>query len=51
LASDQPVPYVDRPVICNPRNNRLITQSANKNDSIDTHRLCMLLQMGEVKEV
>jgi transposase len=50
-ASEQLAPYVDHLVICNPRYNRLITQSANKNDSIDAHRLCTLLRLGELKDV
>lgn len=43
--------HVDELIVCDPRHNRLITQSANKNDRLDTHRLCKLFRMGELKEV
>lgn len=43
--------HVDELIVCDPRHNRLITQSANKNDRLDTHRLCKLFRLGELKEV
>lgn len=43
--------HVDELIVCDPRHNRLITQSANKNDRLDTHRLCKLFRLGELKEI
>lgn len=43
--------HVDELIVCDPRHNRLITQSANKNDRLDTHQLCKLFRLGELKEV
>jgi len=43
--------HVDELIVCDPRHNRLITQSANKNDRLDTHRLCKLFRLDELKEV
>jgi transposase len=43
--------YVDKLIVCDPRHNRLISRSANKNDGIDTLRLCKLLRLGELKQV
>lgn len=45
------VDLVDRLVICDPRSNRLISQSAIKNDEADVIALCRLLRMGELHEV
>lgn len=43
--------YTDRLVVCDPRHNKLISQSANKNDGLDTQRLCRLLRLNEIKPV
>lgn len=43
--------FVDDLIICNPRHNYLISRSQNKNDSIDTFRLCKLLRLGELKAI
>lgn len=42
---------VDRTVVCDPRENSLISQSAHKNDVADAKALARLLRLGEVKEV
>lgn len=44
-------PYVDQLIVCDPRHNRLICQSPNKNDALDTLRLCKLLRLGELKAI
>lgn len=38
-------------IICDPRYNRLISGSADKNDDIDTKRLCKLLRLDALKEI
>jgi transposase len=43
--------YVDKLIVCDPKYNRLISRSGNKNDALDTLRLCKLLRLGELKEV
>lgn len=50
-AGQQLAPYVDRLIICDPKYNRLITHSEDKNDAVDTRRLCTLLRLGSLKEV
>lgn len=50
-AGQQLAPYVDRLTICDPRHNKLITHSADKNDSLDTRRLCELLRLGSLQEI
>ncbi|MDZ7690238.1 MAG: transposase [Balneolaceae bacterium] len=50
-AAEQLRDYVDELIICNPRHNALISRSANKNDRLDTLRLCKLLRLGELKAV
>lgn len=50
-AAEQLCEYVDELIICDPRHNALISGSANKNDHLDTLRLCKLLRMGELKAV
>jgi hypothetical protein len=42
---------VDRTVVCDPRENSLISQSAHKDDVADARALARLLRLGEVKEV
>lgn len=43
--------YVDQLIVCDPRYNSLISGSENKNDNLDTLRLCRLLRMGELKAI
>lgn len=43
--------YVDELIICDPRHNALIHRGENKNDSLDTMRLCTLLRLGSLKAV
>lgn len=43
--------HVDRLIVCDPRHNRLVSRNSNKNDDLDTLRLCKLLRLGELKEV
>lgn len=50
-AAEQLREHVDRLIICDPRHNALISRSRNKNDRLDTLRLCKLLRMGELKAV
>jgi transposase len=49
--AEQLRPYVDRLVVCDPRQNHLISGSSNKNDHLDTLRLCKLLRLDELKPV
>jgi len=44
-------PLVDQVIVCDPRENRLISRASNKNDEEDVKRLCRLLRMNELKEV
>ena len=44
-------PYVTEVISCDPRENALIYRSSNKRDRIDTHKLCRLLRLGELKRV
>lgn len=50
-AAEQLREHVDELIICDPRHNALISRSANKNDRLDTLRLCKLLRLGELKAV
>ncbi|HET6527737.1 MAG TPA: transposase [Balneolaceae bacterium] len=43
--------HVDELMVCDPRYNALISRSPNKNDRLDTLRLCKLLRLGELKPV
>ena len=43
--------HVTELVICDPRQNALISRGRNKNDYEDAHKLCRLLRMGELKPV
>ena len=40
--------YVDELIVCDPRENALISRSHNKNDRLDTLRLCKLLRLEEL---
>ncbi|MCS3857796.1 transposase [Salinibacter ruber] len=42
---------VERTVVCDPRENYLISRSARKDDEADAKALARLLRLGEVKEV
>ena len=42
---------LDRVIICETRENRLISKSGDKSDDKDAHRLARLLRYGEFKEV
>jgi transposase len=42
---------LDRVIICETRENRLISKSGDKSDDKDAHRLARLLRLGEFKEV
>jgi len=42
---------LDRVIICETRENRLISKSGDKSDEKDAHRLARLLRLGEFKEV
>jgi len=44
-------PYVDQVIPCDPKENTLIYKSPYKKDKTDTHRLCRLLRLGELKQV
>jgi hypothetical protein len=50
-AAEQLRDHVDHLIVCDPRYNSLISGSENKNDNLDTLRLCKLLRLGELKEV
>lgn len=43
--------YVDELIVCDPRENALISRSHNKNDRLDTLRLCKLLRLGELTPI
>jgi hypothetical protein len=43
--------HVGKVIVCNPKENRLVSRNPNKNDYEDTKRLCRLLRVGELKEV
>jgi len=42
---------LDRVILCETRENRLIAKSGDKSDDKDAHRLARLLRLGEFKEV
>lgn len=50
-AANELAPLVDKLIICDPRENALISRNTCKNDSLDTYRLCKLLRLGELKSV
>ena len=43
--------YVDELIVCDPRQNALISVNAHKNDYEDAYNLCRLLRLGELKPV
>jgi transposase len=43
--------YVDELIVCDPRQNKLISHGENKNDGLDTLALCRLLRLGQLREV
>jgi transposase len=43
--------YVTEVISSDPKENALIYRSANKRDKVDTHKLCRLLRLGELKRV
>ena len=43
--------HVDRVIVCETRENRLIAKSEDKSDQADADRLARLLRMGEFKAV
>jgi len=44
-------PHCREVVVCEPRENRLISTSTRKNDGFDVRQLCRIQRMGELKEV
>jgi hypothetical protein len=44
-------PYVDQTLICDARENHLISRDARKGDISDAYNLCRLLRLGELQEV
>ena len=44
-------PHVERLVVCEPRENRLISTSSCKRDGFDVRQLCRLLRLNELHEV
>jgi transposase len=43
--------YVDEMVICDPRENRLVSHNLHKSDEVDTYELCRRHRLGELKRV
>lgn len=43
--------HVAELIIADPRENRLISRNANKNDKVDVQSLCRLLRLGELKAI
>lgn len=44
-------PYVDQVLVCDARQNRLISRNAHKSDAADAYNLCRLLRLDELHEV
>ncbi len=44
-------PYVDRTLVCDARENFLISRDGRKGDVSDAYNLCRLLRLGELQEV
>ena len=44
-------PYVDQVLVCDARENFLISRDGRKNDVSDAYNLCRLLRLGELQEV
>jgi len=51
LCRSHPDAYVDRTVVCDPRENYLISRDARISDRADAYNLCRLLRLDELKEV
>lgn len=45
------MPHVDEFIRCQPRHNRLVSQSESQNDKLDARRLAKLLWLNELKSV
>lgn len=45
------LPVVDKLIVCDPYQNKLISSSAYKRDELDVHFMCRLLRLGELHEV
>ncbi|MGB6221449.1 transposase [Haloferula sp.] len=50
-AADILRPHLARLVICDPRYNRLVSQSSKKSDEVDVRMLCELLRLNALHEV
>lgn len=50
-ASERLQDHVDELIVCDPRQNKLISGGENKNDGLDTLALCRLLRLGQLREV
>lgn len=44
-------PHVDEVIVCDPRENALISRNSAKSDVADAYNLCRLLRLGELKRV
>lgn len=44
-------PHVDEVIVCDPRENDLISKNVHKCDGVDTYSLCRLTRLGELKRV
>lgn len=44
-------PHVERLLVCDPRENYLISRGGRKSDVSDAYNLCRLLRLGELQEV
>ena len=44
-------PLVERLIICEPRHNRLVNSNPTKSDEQDVEALCLLMRLGQLKEV
>jgi hypothetical protein len=44
-------PYVEEVLVCDPRENALISRNPHKSDAADAYMLCRLLRLGELKRV
>lgn len=50
-AAQVAAPFVNKVIICDPRENALIYKSPYKKDKVDTLKLCRLLRLGELHHV
>ena len=44
-------PYLDRTLVCDARENFLVSREGRKSDKADAYKLCRLLRLGELQEV